>query len=141
MDPGDIFSIDFREVSVYDYCDYDGRGLLVQALQTTGEQGLVREIQLLSSLMYSDGQGIRVKEIRSRESAADAEESGQRVRQVCWKLEYRGVYGESLLHILLICNTELHTRIAKRLLQRFPLLAHDIFQSEEYYGTCVLIAS
>lgn len=132
IDAADIFSIDFREVDVYDYCDYDGKGLLVQALETHGQEGLDREIRLLSSLMYSNGQGIRLKEIGSQWMS---EESSGRVGRLCWKLEYRGFYGESLLHILMICNSELHTRIAKCLLQRFPQLAHDIFQSEEYYGT------
>lgn len=126
MDPA-IFNINVQEVNVYDYCDYEGKGLLVQALQAGGEKRLVREIRLLSSLMYSNGHGIRLKEI------TDSCDSG-RVRRMCWKLEYRGLYGESLLHILIICNSELHTRIAKCLLQRFPQLAHDIFQSEEYYG-------
>lgn len=129
MDPA-IFSIDVREVNVYDYCNYEGKGLLVQALESGGEKGLNREIRLLSSLMYSNGHGIRLKEIFTTNAY---EESG-RVRRMCWKLEYRGLYGESLLHILIICNSELHTRIAKSLIQRFPQLAHDIFQSEEYYG-------
>lgn len=128
MDPA-IFNINVQEVNVYDYCNYEGKGLLVQALEAGGEKGLVREIRLMSSLMYSNGHGIRVKEITD-DSYADC----GRVRPVCWKLEYRGLYGESLLHILIICNSELHTRIAKCLLQRFPQLAHDIFQSEEYYG-------
>ena len=126
MDPA-VFSINVQEVSVYDYCNYEGKGLLVQALETGGEKGLVREIKLMSSLMYSNGHGIRLKEI------TDSSNSGH-VRRMCWKLGYRGLYGESLLHILIICNSELHTRIAKSLLQRFPQLAHDIFQSEEYYG-------
>lgn len=59
-------------------------------------------------------------------------------RKVCWKLGFRGVYGETLLHILIICDSELHTRIAKGLIRRFPALVHDVFESEEYYGECGL---
>ena len=59
-------------------------------------------------------------------------------RKVCWKLGFRGVYGETLLHILIICDTELHTRIAKALIRRFPALVHDVFESDEYYGECGL---
>jgi hypothetical protein len=128
MDPA-IFNISMEEVSVYDYCDYEGKGLLVQSLESAGEKGLARQVRLLSSLMYSNGRGIRVTEMTS-----DFCDPPGQVRSICWKLEYRGSYGESLLHILIICNSEIHTRIAKCLLQRFPQLAHDIFQSEEYYG-------
>ena len=147
MDPA-AFIIAVRDVNVYEYCDYEGRGLLLQVLQESGDKGLAREIRLLSSLMYSDGQGIRIREISedSWDSWSDQEHqvqeepkqqqeppvSGERV--VCWKLEYRGSYGESLLHILLICNSDPHTRVAKSLLTQFPLLAHDVFQSPEYYG-------
>src|SRR6266487_2303827 len=53
-------------------------------------------------------------------------------RTVCWKLQYRGLYGESLLHILIICNTKTHTHIAKQLLNAYPSLANDIFENEEY---------
>ena len=55
-------------------------------------------------------------------------------RRVCWKLGFRGLYGETLLHILIICNTEQHTLIAKELIRRFPALVHDVFESDEYYG-------
>ena len=132
MDPA-VFNIDVREVNVYDYCDYEGRGLLLQALQQTGDKGLEHEVSLLASLMYSDGEGMRL----TTSDGAREDETEAEARSLCWKLEYRGFYGETLLHILLICNSDLHTRIAKCLLQRFPQLAHDIFQSQEYYGRCL----
>jgi hypothetical protein len=42
--------------------------------------------------------------------------------------------GESLLHILIICDTLVHTRIARLLLQYFPRLAADKIEGEEYLG-------
>lgn len=42
--------------------------------------------------------------------------------------------GESLLHILAICNTDVHTHIAIYLLEIYPALAQDIVEGEEYYG-------
>ena len=139
-------NIDIRDVNVYDFCDYEGKGSLIQALQSKGEKGLKREIRMLSTLMYSNGHGFRIKEIESdgisvQSSLSDSfcfTESEVRVRPVCWKLEYRGLYGESLLHILIICNSESHTRVAKCLLQRFPQLAHDIFHSSQYFGLTAL---
>ena len=40
--------------------------------------------------------------------------------EACWKMQHRGALGESLLHILVICNTLVHTRIARILLRYFP---------------------
>ncbi len=44
------------------------------------------------------------------------------------------ISGESLLHILIICDTLVHTRIARLLLQNFPRLAVDKIEGEEYLG-------
>ena len=41
---------------------------------------------------------------------------------------------QSLLHVLVICNTEMHTAIAKALILKFPALVDDIFESDEYFG-------
>ena len=42
--------------------------------------------------------------------------------------------GESLLHILIICDTLIHTRIARLLLKVFPRCAADMIEGEEYLG-------
>ncbi len=42
--------------------------------------------------------------------------------------------GESLLHILIICDTLVHTRIARILLKVFPRTAIDRIEGEEYLG-------
>ncbi len=39
-----------------------------------------------------------------------------------------------MLHILIICDTLVHTRIARLLLQMFPRLAVDKIEGEEYLG-------
>ncbi|XP_023240167.1 transient receptor potential cation channel subfamily V member 6-like [Centruroides sculpturatus] len=58
--------------------------------------------------------------------------------QICWKLEYRGLLGESILHVLILCNSKIHTRIAKVLLRLYPHLAWDIIEGEEYFGASAL---
>lgn len=62
-------------------------------------------------------------------------------RKVCWKLEERGMLGESLLHVLTICNTDVHTHIAMYLLDIYPALSHDIVEGEEYYGNIIFVFS
>ncbi len=44
------------------------------------------------------------------------------------------VPGESLLHILIICDSLVHTRIARILLKCFPKTALDRIEGEEYLG-------
>ena len=54
--------------------------------------------------------------------------------EACWKMEFRGSLGESLLHVLIMCDTKAHTRVAMILLKCFPKLALDCFEGEEYLG-------
>lgn len=55
-----------------------------------------------------------------------------------WLPTRRGEHGETLLHVLLICNTSDHTRIAIDLLRLHPLLARDVMLSKEYGGVSPL---
>jgi len=54
--------------------------------------------------------------------------------EACWKMQYRGALGESLLHILIICDTLVHTRIARIFLKCFPRAAIDKVEGLEYLG-------
>ena len=74
--------------------------------------------------------------------------------EACWKMQYRGSLGissilllthpttslssgESLLHVLIICDSPIHTRIARLLLKNFPKSALDKVEGEEYLGQLV----
>lgn len=48
--------------------------------------------------------------------------------------------GETLLHVLIICDTKLHTRLARLLLKCFPKLALDVVEGEDYLGEWALRA-
>lgn len=54
--------------------------------------------------------------------------------KACWSFEHRGSLGESLLHVLLMCNSSIHTKLAKMLLLAFPNLSLDIVESGEFRG-------
>lgn len=58
--------------------------------------------------------------------------------EACWQMQYRGSLGEALLHVLIICDTRIHTRIARILLKCFPRLAIDVVEGEEYLGASAL---
>ena len=59
--------------------------------------------------------------------------------EACWQMKFRGSLGESLLHVLIMCNTRAHTRIATILLKCFPKLALDVVEGEEYLGKSQLM--
>lgn len=121
---------------VYRYCNYDTKGFLLDVYRKSGREGLQRELKLMKPFLYCSGRGITVKDsiVQFTPSGHSVETLQKGTRKVCWKLGFRGVYGESLLHILIICNTEEHTEIVKQLIHKYPALVHDIFESEEYYG-------
>jgi ankyrin repeat protein len=50
-------------------------------------------------------------------------------------MQYRGSLGETLLHVLIICDTKIHTKLARLLLKCFPRLSIDCVEGEEYLGT------
>ncbi|CAG0914329.1 unnamed protein product [Notodromas monacha] len=56
----------------------------------------------------------------------------------CWRMEYRGALGESLLHVLIMCDTKIHTKLANLLIKIFPRLALDVVEGEEYLGASAL---
>lgn len=58
--------------------------------------------------------------------------------KACWKMQYRGSLGESLLHVLIICDTKIHTKLARILLRVFPMLSVDVMEGEEYLGASAL---
>ncbi|XP_017798463.1 PREDICTED: uncharacterized protein LOC108579435 [Habropoda laboriosa] len=58
--------------------------------------------------------------------------------EACWQMQYRGSLGETLLHVLIICDTRIHTRVARTLLKCFPRLAIDVVEGEEYLGASAL---
>jgi len=61
--------------------------------------------------------------------------------EACWKMEYRGSLGESLLHVLLICDSRFHTKLAKILIKHFPKMALDVVEGDEFKGKLGLIFS
>lgn len=54
--------------------------------------------------------------------------------EACWQMQYRGSLGETLLHVLIICDTKIHTKLARILIKCFPNLAVDVVEGEEYLG-------
>ena len=57
---------------------------------------------------------------------------------VCWDLEKRGGVGETPTHLLHLMDSAEHSEVAKILLNMFPKLALDYYETDEYYGKITL---
>jgi len=85
---------------------------------------------------YMDNQEVRIP-IEASLSSHDP--LGKWVdHKACWQMQYRGSLGESLLHVLIICDTKTHTKLARILLRVFPVLSLDVIEGEEYLGASAL---
>ena len=47
-------------------------------------------------------------------------------------MQYRGSLGESLLHILIMGNSLIHTKIARTLIRHFPRTVIDVIEVENH---------
>ncbi|XP_025267346.1 uncharacterized protein LOC105257199 isoform X3 [Camponotus floridanus] len=140
---------------LYRLANYKKGGELIEAYNQGGQpevEKLVRE--QFGILMYADGKGqvinraeyLRWKFRDLEQVVLPIEASLSRFdplaqwndHEACWQMQYRGSLGEALLHVLIICDTRIHTRIARILLKCFPRLAIDVVEGEEYLGASAL---
>ncbi|CAG9772874.1 unnamed protein product [Ceutorhynchus assimilis] len=140
---------------LYRLANYKKGGELIDAYNVGGQaecEKLMRE--QFGQLMYQDGKGqiinraeyLRWKYRDHEQVILPIEASLSRYdplgkwadHEACWQMQYRGSLGETLLHVLIICDTKIHTRLARTLIKCFPKLALDIVEGEEYLGASAL---
>ncbi|XP_037029755.1 uncharacterized protein LOC119069730 [Bradysia coprophila] len=140
---------------LYKLANYKRGGDLIDAFQTGGQlavENLIRE--QFGVFMYNNGKGqminraeyLRWKYRDNKEVVIPIEASlsphdplGKWVdHKAGWQMQYRGSLGESLLHVLIICDTKVHTKLARILLRVFSILALDVMEGEEYLGASAL---
>lgn len=94
---------------------------------------------IASSSEYQEGEEkIKYEERIRRKSIKNLQHEEQRF--VCWKLEERGVCGETVLHICFLLSTTTHMELARRLLRLFPKLINDIYTNDVYFGESSLVS-
>merc|ERR1740128_503030 len=118
---------------------------------TGGSKALENMVSKLSPLMYWNGKGelitrteyMRWKYRNNQEEKINIDETHMtqfdplhtwKDHKAVWKMQYRGSLGESLLHILIMGDSLIHTKIARTLLRLFPSCAIDKIEGEEYNG-------
>lgn len=136
---------------LYKLANYKKGGELIDAYNIGGQievEKLVRE--QFGMLMYADGKGQIINraeylrwKFRDHEQVVLPIEASLSLHdplakwndhEACWQMQYRGSLGETLLHVLIICDTKTHTKLARTLIKCFPRLAVDIVEGEEYLG-------
>ncbi|XP_049532157.1 uncharacterized protein LOC125949289 [Anopheles darlingi] len=140
---------------LYKMANYKRGGDLIDAFQIGGQKAVEQLIrEQFGVFMYSKGRGqiinraeyLRWKYMDNHEVIIPIEASlsphdplGKwEDHKACWQMQYRGLLGESLLHVLIICDTKIHTKLARILLRVFPEQAIDVMEGEEYLGASAL---
>ncbi|KAL9703540.1 hypothetical protein quinque_007058 [Culex quinquefasciatus] len=140
---------------LYKMANYKGGGDLIDAFKMGGQKAVEQLIrEQFGVFMYNAGRGqiinraeyLRWKYMDNHEVVIPIEASlsphdplGKWVdHKACWQMQYRGLLGESLLHVLIICDTKIHTKLSRILLRVFPELSIDVMEGEEYLGASAL---
>ncbi|CAH2057154.1 unnamed protein product, partial [Iphiclides podalirius] len=140
---------------LYKLADYKKGGLLLEAYTKGGMSAAERLIREdFSGYMYAGGRGRVINraeylrwKFRDQEQVVLPIEASLSPHDplakwedhmACWQMSYRGALGESLLHLLIICDTKIHTRLARTLVKCFPKLSLDVVEGEEYLGASSL---
>ncbi|KAI4461982.1 transient receptor potential ion channel protein [Holotrichia oblita] len=140
---------------LYKLANYKKGGELVDAYNVGGQAEVEKLIkEQFGQLMYGEGKGQIINraeylrwKFRDHEQVALPIEASLSAHdplakwtdhEACWQMQYRGSLGETLIHVLIICDTKIHTRLARTLIKCFPKLAVDVVEGEEYLGASSL---
>ncbi|KAB0794778.1 hypothetical protein PPYR_11617 [Photinus pyralis] len=140
---------------LYNLANYKRGGELIDAYNVGGiveVEKLIRE--QFGQLMYQDGKGQIINraeylrwKFRDHQQVVLPIEASLSPHdplahwtdhEACWQMQYRGALGESLLHVLIMCDSKIHTKLARTLIRCFPRLSVDIVEGEEYLGASAL---
>ncbi|KAF7640482.1 ANK_REP_REGION domain-containing protein [Meloidogyne graminicola] len=158
FDPDERWSNVYREReknSIYKWVGIRTGGELITVYEKEGEEGVLSFAQeKIESSMYNDGQSpqlikfndyVRWKKsvniefgiIDEKEDFNEAK-SSFREHEAQWRLNKRGVEGETLIHLLLNREEPVCQEIARILVNKYPGLAKDIYLGEDMFGQSCL---
>uniref|UniRef100_A0A0N5AXY8 ANK_REP_REGION domain-containing protein n=1 Tax=Syphacia muris TaxID=451379 RepID=A0A0N5AXY8_9BILA len=152
-DPDDKWSNLHREREknhLYKIVGTRSGGELIEVYEKEGQEGVLRfAAERLAPAMYNDGEKpqeltfaefMKWKNLGKPEDANyQAEWEKKFVRHpVQYKLNKRGLDGETVIHLLLARGEPICTEIARILLKRYPGLAVDFYEGDEMFGQSAL---
>ncbi|CDW52171.1 OSM9 [Trichuris trichiura] len=136
-------------------------GSLIEVFEQEGREGVLRfAAEKVVPMLYNDG--VRPETVRESDyikwrkfmrtnlsENVDRDDKDLEIMKTIqfhehpaqWKLNRRGVRGETLLHLLLASNDAKSTEIARILLCEYPTLSLDLYEDEEMFGqSCLHLA-
>ncbi|KAI6170476.1 Inactive [Aphelenchoides bicaudatus] len=157
FDPDEKWSNLYREREknhLYKWVGVRSGGDLITIYEKEGEEGVIRfAAEKLEPMMYDNGEKtqlikfadyVRWKKSMSIELGLDESESFDenkskfREHETQWRLNKRGVDGETLIHLLLNREEPSCAEIARILISKYPGLAKDIYMGDEMFGQSAL---
>lgn len=136
--------------TIVDLKGLEGNTEFVHIWTESGKTGFVRKLRddkILQPYLYEQGDGkeITAEEVKSwqneRESQSDChgevechDAPDDTPRKACWNLDHRGTLGETALHLCFLNNNPQMTEMARGLLEVYPTMALDQYESHEFYG-------
>jgi len=141
------------ENKLYSFVDLkglEGNTEFVQVWKESGKPGFMRKLQneeILQPYLYERGNGkeITAEEVIAWQNKRESQSDSQGVvechdalddtpRKACWALDHRGELGETALHLCFLNNNPQMTEMARALLEVYPTMAMDQYESHEFYG-------
>lgn len=132
---------------LYKYVNVSGTGQLISLMKTADVTKDFAEIDdiiknIVSKYLYNDGRGqdVPISDIVLRRTNGKVPTAVPEIKDTVTtkftglKIESSGAVGESLLHLCMLNGTDIHIKVAKRLLLWYPCQINDIYMGEDYYG-------
>ncbi|KRY12023.1 Transient receptor potential cation channel subfamily V member 4 [Trichinella patagoniensis] len=154
-------SREYERNNIYKWLQRKKPGSLIEIYEQEGRDGVLRFAEeKIVPMLHNEGQHPEiVREIdyikwrkfmsTNLNENAEKEDKDQEImqsiqfqeHQALWRLNRRGVKGETLAHLLLSSNEQRSAEIARILICEYPHLSLDIYEDEEMYGqSCLHLA-
>ncbi|XP_070540761.1 transient receptor potential cation channel subfamily V member 5-like isoform X2 [Ptychodera flava] len=132
-----------NDVRKYLYDDGQGREIPISTLVERREEERLKNIvniekkpRIAKGTNSISMMSLVVNESGFEHHFNDSQDYGTRF--CCWDIDKRGTVGETILHMCLLANSFVHNELARKLVEAYPKLVHDIYIGEEYYGESAL---
>ncbi|KAK0397772.1 hypothetical protein QR680_002261 [Steinernema hermaphroditum] len=158
FDPDEKWSNLYREREknhLYKWVGVRQGGELIAAYEKEGEEGVLKFAEeKLAPMMFENGEKPQLitqaeyakwkksvnAQLGKNEESIEMDRSPNKFREhyAQWRLNKRGVDGETVIHLLLSREEPVCSEIARILINRYPGLANDIYLGDEMFGQSAL---
>lgn len=62
-----------------------------------------------------------------------------KTKERCFDIKKLGAVGETILHLCILNDTDIHIELAKKIIMAYPKMVNDYYIGDEYYGEYIQI--